>query len=99
MTETQDQNAATQGAEAEPAPGSPAWWERPQPNVRQWLNPFCANWIFACIITTGLRQGFIEAYRIPTASMEPMPYGDQALTKGDFVAVDKLLFRFTGPER
>ena len=37
--------------------------------------------------------------RIPTASMEPMLYGDPAFSKADHVVVDKFFFRFTGPSR
>ena len=60
---------------------------------------FAENWIFAFIVAMAIRHFAIEAYRIPTASMEPMLYGDEAVSKADHVLVDKLLFRFTGPER
>lgn len=74
-------------------------WELSQPGWKQHLGRFCENWLFALIIAMGIRHFFLEAYRIPTASMEPMLYGDLAFTKADHVLVDKFLFRFTGPER
>lgn len=82
-----------------PEPGSPAWWEEQQPDWQRTLNRFCENWIFAFIIAMGIRLVFLEAYRIPTASMEPMLFGSENFGDGDFVLVDKFLFRFTGPER
>jgi signal peptidase I len=46
-----------------------------------------------------IRHFCLEAFRIPTASMEPMLYGDPGITKGDHVVVDKLTPRFTGYTR
>ena len=46
-----------------------------------------------------IRHFCVEAFRIPTASMEPMLYGDPAFSKSDHVVVDKFFFRFTGPSR
>ncbi len=69
------------------------------PTWQQWVNGFCENWIFAFIIAMGIRHFCLEAFRIPTASMEPMLYGDPAFSKSDHVVVDKFLFRFTGPSR
>jgi signal peptidase I len=63
------------------------------------VNGFCENWIFAFIIAMGIRHFCLEAFRIPTASMEPMLYGDIAFSKSDHVVVDKFFFRFTGPSR
>lgn len=74
-------------------------WEARLPDWQQWFNRFCENWIFAFIVAMGIRHFALEAYRIPTASMEPMLYGDPSFSKADHVVVDKLLFRFTGPSR
>lgn len=74
-------------------------WELRQSPIQRWLNQFCENWIFAFIVAMAIRHFALEAYRIPTASMEPMLYGDVAVQKADHVVVDKLLFRFTGPDR
>jgi signal peptidase I len=63
------------------------------------VNAFCENWIFAFIVAMGIRHFCLEAFRIPTASMEPMLYGDPAFSKSDHVVVDKFFFRFTGPDR
>ena len=46
-----------------------------------------------------LRHFFIEAYQIPTASMEPVLYGDKSFSRSDHVVVDKMGYRFTGPKR
>ena len=77
----------------------PPTWENRLPGWQQWLNSFCENWIFAFIIAMAIRHFCLEAFRIPTASMEPMLYGDPAFSKADHVVVDKFLFRFTGPSR
>ncbi len=74
-------------------------WEARLPEWQQWLNRTCENWIFAFIVAMAIRHFAIEAFRIPTASMEPMLYGDPAFAKSDHVVVDKFLFRFTGPKR
>jgi signal peptidase I len=75
----------------DPEAGLPGW--------QQWLNTTCENWIFAFIVAMAIRHFCLEAFRIPTASMEPMLYGEPAFSKADHVVVDKLLFRFTGPKR
>jgi signal peptidase I len=82
-----------------PAALSAETWEHRLPDWQQWLNSFCENWIFAFIIAMAIRHFCLEAFRIPTASMEPMLYGDPAFAKADHVVVDKFLFRFTGPSR
>src|SRR5580704_8302092 len=82
-----------------PAPPAPPTYESRLPPWQQWLNITCENWIFAFIVAMAIRHFALEAFRIPTASMEPMLYGDPAFLKGDNVLVDKLLFRFTGPKR
>ena len=82
-----------------PVPLPPPTWESRLPSWQQWLNSFCENWIFAFIIAMTIRHFCVEAFRIPTASMEPMLYGDPAFSKSDHVVVDKFLFRFTGPSR
>jgi signal peptidase I len=69
------------------------------PEWQQWLNRTCENWIFAFIVAMAIRHFCLEAFRIPTASMEPMLYGDPAFSKSDHVVVDKFFFRFTGPKR
>lgn len=87
-------------APASPAPIAPTTsYEARLPSWQQWLNATCENWIFAFIVAMAIRHFGLEAFRIPTASMEPMLYGDPAFLKGDNVLVDKLLFRFTGPKR
>jgi signal peptidase I len=63
------------------------------------FNRFCENWLFAFIVAMAIRHVVVEPYNIPTASMEPMLYGDSSFFKADLVVVDKLGFRFTGPER
>ncbi len=89
-----------------PAPTAPApvpqpepTWENRLPGWQQWINSFCENWIFAFIVAMTIRHFCLEAFRIPTASMEPMLYGDPAFSKADHVVVDKFFFRFTGPSR
>ena len=76
-----------------------AQFEAAQPKWQQSINGLCESWIFAILLAMILRQFFVEAYRIPSASMEPTLYGDTAFMKADHVVVDKLGFRFTGPER
>lgn len=80
-----------------PAEGEP--WEARLPPGQRWINRFCENWIFAFIVAMAVRHFAIEAYRIPTASMEPMLYGDPAFSRADHVVVDKLVSRFTDPDR
>lgn len=79
-----------------PVPHDP---EAGQPGWQTWLNQFCENWIFAFIVAMAIRHFCIEAFVIPTASMEPMLYGDPGFMKGDHVVVDKLFSRFTGVQR
>ena len=76
-----------------------SWEERHLPSWQRWLNTFCENWIFAFLIAMGIRHFALEAYRIPTASMEPMLYGDPAFTRADHVVVDKFFSRFTRVDR
>lgn len=78
---------------------SAAFDESAQPEWQRWLNQFCENWIFAFLIAMAIRHFAVEAFRIPTASMEPMLYGDPGLLKGDHVVVDKLSWRITGTKR
>lgn len=73
--------------------------ENSRPEWQRWLNQFCENWIFAFLVAMAIRHFCLEAFRIPTASMEPMLYGDPGLLKGDHVVVDKLTPRFTGYAR
>jgi len=74
-------------------------YEARLPSWQQRLNRFAENWIFAFIVAMAVRHFGLEAFRIPTASMEPMLYGDQAFRKSDHVVVDKLLFRFQSVKR
>ncbi len=76
-----------------------SWEERHLPSWQRWLNTFCENWIFAFLIAMGIRHFALEAYRIPTASMEPMLYGDPAFTRADHVVVDKFFSRFSRVNR
>jgi signal peptidase I len=78
-------------------PGSE--WETSQPEIFRWLNRFCENWLFAVIIAMAIRSFVVEAFTIPSASMEPMLYGDPGFLHGDHVLVDKLGLRFTGIRR
>ncbi len=89
---------APAAAAAPPAPVHETWESR-LPEWQQWANRTCENWIFAFIVAMAIRHFVVEAFRIPTASMEPMLYGDPAFGKSDHVVVDKFLFRFTGPRR
>ena len=73
--------------------------ENSRPEWQRWLNQFCENWIFAFLVAMAIRHFCLEAFRIPTASMEPMLYGDPGILKGDHVVVDKLTPRFTGYSR
>ncbi len=82
-----------------PVPSPAPTWEDGLPGWQQWINSFCENWIFAFIVAMAIRHFCLEAFRIPTASMEPMLYGDPAFSKADHVVVDKFFFRFTGPSR
>ncbi len=77
----------------------PETFENQRPEWQRWLNQFCENWIFAFLIAMTIRHFGIEAFRIPTASMEPMLYGDPGLFTGDHVVVDKLTAPFTGYHR
>ena len=69
------------------------------PEWRRDLNRFCENWIFAFVVAFAIRHFCLELFRIPSASMEPMLYGDPGLFKGDFVVVDKLTQRFKPIQR
>jgi len=69
------------------------------PDWQQRLNRFAENWIFAFLVAMAIRHVFLEAFQIPSASMEPMLYGDPRLMKRDFVVVDKFLSRFRTPQR
>jgi signal peptidase I/type IV secretory pathway protease TraF len=88
-----------------PAPAPPtgqptaAGYDAQLPGWQQRLNLTCENWIFAFLVAMAIRHFALEAFRIPTASMEPMLYGDPAFLKGDNVLVDKLFFKITGPKR
>jgi signal peptidase I len=77
----------------------PIAFENQRPEWQRWLNQFCENWIFAFLIAMAFRHFAIEAFRIPTASMEPMLYGDPGLFTGDHVVVDKITAPFTGYHR
>ena len=77
----------------------PIAFENQRPEWQRWLNQFCENWIFAFLIAMAIRHFAIEAFRIPTASMEPMLYGDPGLLTGDHVVVDKITAPFTGYHR
>src|SRR3954471_24690697 len=86
-------------AEARPEPTPGERLEAAQPEWQRWLNRFCENWIFAFIVAMAVRHFCLEAFRIPTASMEPMLYGDPAVLQSDHVVVDKLVSRFRTPQR
>jgi len=90
-----DEASAADGREAVVEPR----WDDRIPPWQRWLNHQCEGWIFAILIALVIRHFVFEPFRIPSASMEPMLYGDPALSQGDFVVVDKIAFRFTGAER
>jgi signal peptidase I len=90
---------AAPAAPAAPVPAPAPGPEDHLPGWQQWINQFCENWIFAFLVAMAIRLFLIEAYGIPTASMEPMLYGDPGFLKGDHVVVDKLVWRFTGISR
>ncbi|MFM2090462.1 MAG: Signal peptidase [Planctomycetota bacterium] len=75
------------------------WDESAQPSAQRWLNTFCENWVFAFLVAMAIRHFCIEAFVIPTASMEPMLYGDPGFLKGDHVVVDKIGHRLRATER
>ncbi|MBA2480818.1 MAG: signal peptidase I [Planctomycetes bacterium] len=77
----------------------PVDYEARLPEGQRWLNRTCENWIFAFLVAMAIRHFVIEAFRIPTGSMEPMLYGDPGFLKGDHVVVDKFFVRFTGVDR
>lgn len=77
----------------------PIAYENQRPEWQRWTNQFCENWIFAFLVAMAIRHFAIEAFRIPTASMEPMLYGDPGLLTGDHVVVDKITAPFTGYHR
>lgn len=87
----------TEAATSEAAKPEP--WEARLPEWQRWLNRFCENWIFAFIIAFGIRHFALEAFQIPTASMEPTMWGDAGFTRRDFVLVDKVTQRFRDPRR
>ena len=80
-------------------PTPPASYESSLPTWQQQVNRFCENWIFAFIVAMAIRHFGVEAFRIPSASMEPALYGDPAFTRSDYVVVDKLFQRFRGVQR
>ena len=64
-----------------------------------WLARFCENWIYAFLVAFAIKHFLLEPFRIPSASMEPMMYGDPSITRGDLVVVDKLWSRFRPYQR
>jgi len=85
---------------AEAAPVNPGEaYEARLPEGQRWINRFCENWIFAFLVAMAIRHYLIEAFTIPTASMEPMLYGEKGFLQGDHVVVDKLICRFRAPRR
>ncbi len=80
-------------------PWEPTDPDAPQAKASVWLHTFCENWLFAFIVAMGIRHFCLEAFQIPTASMEPMLYGDPGWMKRDNVVVDKLFSRFSGVDR
>ncbi len=69
-------------------------YEDQLPNWRRSVNRFAENWIFAFIVAMTIRHFGVEAFRIPTVSMEPTLYGEPAFLRSDHVLVDKLTVRF-----
>lgn len=91
--------APSPAAPSAPVPAPAPTYEDRLPGWQQWINGFCENWIFAFIVAMAIRHFCLEPFRIPTASMEPMLYGDPAFSKADHVVVDKFFYRFTGTAR
>ncbi len=75
------------------------WTDAEQPEWQRRLNRFCENWIFAFLVAMAIRHFLIEAFIIPTTSMEPMLRGDLGWFQGDFVAVDKIGHHLGQPKR
>jgi signal peptidase I len=75
------------------------WDESELPPAIRRVNTFCENWVFAFLVAMAIRHFCIEAFVIPTASMEPMLYGDPGFLKGDHVVVDKIGHRLSAAER
>jgi signal peptidase I len=97
MAEAPPTGASTAPAAATTPPTSP--WEAGQPGWQRGINQFCENWLFAFVVAMAIRSFVVEAFTIPSASMEPMLYGDPGFFHGDHVLVDKLSLRFTGLHR
>jgi signal peptidase I len=60
---------------------------------------FCENWLYSICLVFVLKHALIEPFRIPSASMEPMMFGDPSILRGDMVVVDKLTQRWRPYER
>ncbi|MDA0838141.1 MAG: signal peptidase I [Planctomycetota bacterium] len=76
-------------ATAKPAPQNPP----PHQIVREWGESLGIALVLALI----LRHFVVEAFKIPTKSMEPTLIGDQA--SGDKILVSKFIYDFTDPKR
>ncbi|MDP8218675.1 MAG: signal peptidase I [Candidatus Theseobacter exili] len=61
--------------------------------LREWTESV----LFALVIAMIVRTFLIQAFKIPTGSMEPTLHGDPK--KGDRVLVNKFLYRFEEPKR
>jgi signal peptidase I len=89
-----------------PAPAPPPPPESDGPRERSALATVRDNLeaiAFALVLALLLRHFCIEVFKIPTGSMWPTLYGDDASTRpatvGDRILVDKLAYLFHGPER
>ena len=57
-----------------------------------WTRANGIGWLKLIVFILVLRWAFLEIYRIPSASMEPVLHGDPGFWKGDRVAVNKMVF-------
>ncbi len=57
-----------------------------------WTSANGLSWFRLVVIIVIVKWGFVELYRIPSASMEPTLNGDARYLRGDRVAVNKLAY-------
>ncbi len=99
MTDTTELASASNDKPLQEKSGNKEEWDQRLPAWQRSVNAFCENWIFAFAVAMIIRAFFFEAYRIPSASMEPTLYGDKAFMEGDFVVVSKTKHFFSLPDR
>ena len=85
--ETEPPRETTAGADERESERSTPW--------RDNLEAMCMAIIMALL----LKYFFVEAYKIPTGSMQPTLMGDERTGVFDRILVDKLSYKFRDPER